>query len=201
MPMPVERVQTDDSDLVRRSKQGDTQAFADLVRRYQDRIFNTAFRMMGERQVAEDITQDVFLKVYAGLDGFQEKAAFSTWIYRITVNQCTSVGRKFTTRKRKQEVSLTAGLADGSDAPRDPDTRSDDPVASAESAEKVRVVQQAIDTLDPEFRQSLVLRDIEGLSYEDIAEIIERPVGTVRSRIHRARMELREKLRSYVEDA
>jgi RNA polymerase sigma-70 factor (ECF subfamily) len=195
----MERVQTDDTELVRRSRDGDHEAFTELVRRYQDRIFNTAYRFMGERQFAEDITQDVFLKVYHGLARFQEKAAFSTWIYRITLNQCTSVARKLSTRKRKQEVSLTPVSEQGDADPIDPSDRTHNPAEIAEAAERVRVVQEAIATLDVEFREALVLRDIEGFSYEEIADIIERPVGTVRSRIHRARLELREKLRKYVE--
>jgi RNA polymerase sigma-70 factor (ECF subfamily) len=196
--MPAEQVKTDDTELVKRAKANDSEAFAMLVDRYQSRVFNTAYRMMGERGAAEDITQEVFLKVYSGLPTFKEQAAFSTWIYRITVNQCTSEVRRLASRKRRQEVSLHPVAGNGSENPIEPPDTSGDPVRKTEESEKVEVVQRAIESLDPEFREALVLRDIEGFSYEEIAEIIQRPVGTVRSRIHRARTELREKLRKYV---
>ncbi len=196
--MPLERVKTEDAEILRRIREKDEYAFPALVHSYQDRVFNTVFRYTGDRHAAEDMTQEIFMKILGGLGTFQEKSALSTWIYKITVNHCASEARRLSTRKRKAEVSLTPVDSAGEDNPLDPGDFSGDPWKKAEDEERTGKIQAAISSLDPEFRESLVLRDVDGFSYEEIAEIIGKPVGTVRSRIHRARLELRDKLKKYM---
>lgn len=196
--MPLERLKTEDAEILRRIRDRAEDAFPVLVHAYQDRVFNTVFRCTGDRHAAEDMTQDIFMKILGGLAGFHGKSALSTWIYRITLNHCASEARRLSTRKRKAEVSLTGADASGEESAIDPGDSSGDPFRKAEDAEKARMIQAAISSLDPEFRESLVLRDVEGFSYEEIAEIIGKPVGTVRSRIHRARLTLRDSLKKYI---
>ncbi len=198
LTMPQDRPVCDEMDLVRRLKKSDRNAFVELVAMYQGRVFNTVFRYTGDRHIAEDLTQEVFVKILGALDAFQEKSALSTWIYRITLNHCASEARRLSTRKRKMEVTITPADPSGEEGQMDLGDSSSDPARNVEEAERSEIIQKAILTLDPEFREALVLRDVDGFSYEEIAEIIRKPVGTVRSRIHRARLELREKLKKYV---
>lgn len=190
----LEQVNIDDLELVTRAQEKSAEAFETLVLRYQDRVFNTAFRFTGDRSLAEDITQEVFLKVFGSLKKFLKKSSFSTWLYRITVNACTSHWRRQGAQKRGKEVPLPGGSEESGKAAFDPPSDVERPEEAMLRDERNRIVQEAILGLEEEFRVVVVLRDIEGFSYEDIAEIIERPVGTVRSRLHRARNELKEKL-------
>ena len=191
----LEQVRIDDLELVHRARDRDSDAFHTLVLRYQDRVFNTAFRLMGDRNTAEDIAQEVFFKAFDSLRKFKEKSSFSTWLYRITLNACSSSWRRAGALKRAGEVPLP-GQDPEADSPKwEPSDCASDPGEEALRKERNALLHKAIACLDEEFRVALVLRDIEGLSYEEIAEIIDHPVGTVRSRIHRARSELREKLK------
>ncbi|MCU0722374.1 MAG: sigma-70 family RNA polymerase sigma factor [Planctomycetes bacterium] len=191
----LEQVNLDDLELVHRARNRDPEAFQTLVYRYQDRVFNTAFRLMGDRSLAEDIAQEVFFKAYDSLRKFKEKSSFSTWLYRIALNTCTSAWRRAGAQKRAGEVALPAS-SDDAESPRwEPSAPDADPREAILRRERNALVQKAIRELEEEFRAALVLRDIEGLSYEEIAEIIQHPVGTVRSRIHRARSDLKEKLK------
>jgi RNA polymerase sigma-70 factor (ECF subfamily) len=142
------------------------------------------------------VAQEVFLKAFKALRKFKGKSSFSTWLYRITVNACTSEWRKASARKRGREYSLNTPNPDGESAGFDPPGGNDDPSASAEREERARAVHEAIQELEEEFRTVVVLRDIDGFSYEEIADIIDCPLGTVRSRLHRARSDLKEKLKN-----
>jgi RNA polymerase sigma-70 factor, ECF subfamily len=192
------QVNLDDLELVHRARSRDPEAFQTLVLRYQDRVFNTACRLMGDRSLAEDIAQEAFFKAFDSIRKFKEKSSFSTWLYRITLNVCASAWRRAGAQKRAGEVPLP-GQGDGAESSKwEPADTAPDPGEEIVRRERNHLIMKAIGELEEDFRVALVLRDIEGLSYEEISEIIERPVGTVRSRIHRARGDLKEKLKDVV---
>jgi RNA polymerase sigma-70 factor (ECF subfamily) len=195
----VQQVSSDDLQLIQRAQARDAEAFQTLVLRYQDRVYNTAFRLTGHRTQAEDLTQEVFLKAFKALGKFKGKSSFSTWLYRITVNACTSEWRRASAQKRGKEVPYPTAADDPAGPRWEPAGEDGDPRQAAERSERNQLVQKAIEDLEEDYRIVVVLRDIEGFSYEDIAEIIERPVGTVRSRLHRARQELKDKLKSILD--
>ncbi len=179
-------MKNDDAQLIRQSLQGDSAAFGRLVRKYQDRLFNTVVHVVGCREEAEDVVQEAFVQAFVKLETFQGHSAFYTWLYRIAFN--TAISRK---RRKKAEVSVEqsrelAGVepVDVGDAPSD----------RLEREEKVEQVQRALGALTEEHRSILVLREMEGCCYDTIAEILDVPIGTVRSRLHRARLQLRDQL-------
>lgn len=183
-----------DEPLVEACRSGHPQAFGELVRRYQDRLYPTLLRLTGSPEDAQDLLQDSFLRAYQKLDHFQGGSSFYTWLYRLSVNLALS-GR----RRRKGKVAVRWSDL-GPDGPGEPaDDASNAPTLPLEIAEREAIIQQALDTLSPEHRAVVVLKEFDGLRYEDVAEALEIPIGTVRSRLHRARLELREKLRSLVE--
>jgi len=186
-------VELDERSLVRRCKDQEPQAFDQVVLRYQERILNVLVRMTGDYQTACDLCQETFLKAYRAIRTFEERSALSTWLYRIATNLCLSHRR---TRRRRPELSLD-GLTDpdGEKPGYEVADSSMEPGATLEVKERREKVRRMIATLDPDFRAVVVLRDMEGLSYEEIADALGVPVGTVRSRLHRARLELKDKLK------
>lgn len=168
---------------------GHSAAFGELVLRYQDRLFNAVVRVLDNPDDALDVVQDSFVSAYHSLASFKGDAEFYTWLYRIAFNAAVSVRRR-----RRPFVSLNAGrhgdpgleLADGSEMVR--------PGAALERAEDEAALQHGLNRLSPEHRAVLVLKDMEGMKYEQIADALGVPIGTIRSRIHRARLELRELL-------
>lgn len=188
-----------DEALVARARGGDAAAFDALVVRHQDRVFNMALRLLNHREDALDVSQEIFLTVFKALHRFEGKARFSTWLYRVTVNRCRDELRRRGMVKHTRPQSL--------EARRDPDTerRADPPSADpappelAQARETGELVTAAIAGLPDEARETLVLRDVEGLRYEEIAEVLGIPVGTVRSRLNRARTLLRERLAPILE--
>jgi RNA polymerase sigma-70 factor (ECF subfamily) len=183
-----------DADLVARARGGDRGAFDELVLRHEDRVFNMAFRMLGNADDALDLAQEVFLSAYRALGSFEGKALFSTWLYRVTVNRCRDEMRRRATVKHTRPLPLSAAR-DGDDPAGDPPARAASPADAAAVRESHALVAAAVAALPDDAREALVLRDVEGLSYEEIAEILGVPVGTVRSRLHRARAIVRERLR------
>jgi RNA polymerase sigma-70 factor (ECF subfamily) len=190
----------EEADWVLRTQNGECAAFGRLVERYQDRVFNTCLRIIGDRAAAEDLTQEAFMKAYASISGFDGRASFYTWLYRIAVNLCLSARRKPT----RAPYSLDSGRAA-------PDGNEDcgeerhaalgpSPLEAASQQEQHRLVLDALAELDDEHRTVVVLRDIESLDYAQIAEILKVPPGTVKSRLHRARLALRERLRPMLGD-
>src|SRR5262249_9048014 len=168
---------------------GRTEAFAPLVRRYQDRLYNAIYRLVDNAEDAQDVVQEAFLNAYQALDSFKGDSLFFTWLYRIAFNAAVSL-------RRRQKVMLRLDVgsdAPGSNEPHDPSAVSQ-PGHSVEQAEAERRVQDALNRLSPEHRAVLVLKEIDGQKYEAIAEILDVPIGTVRSRLHRARLELRQLL-------
>jgi RNA polymerase sigma-70 factor (ECF subfamily) len=181
-------VNPDDSQLIALSVRGDRAAFGVLVGRYQDRLYHTAFRLIGNAEDARDVVQDSFLNAYQSLHQFKGDSRFFTWLYRIAVNAAISV-------KRKHRTLLSVDMPGGMTLSERPDeSDGHQPGASLERAEDERMLQAALDALTPEHRAVLVLKEIEGQKYEIIAEVLGVPIGTVRSRLHRARLELRDRL-------
>ncbi len=184
-----ETVNPDDHQLIADCLQGRTAAFGELVRRYQDRLYNCVYRLVDNAEDAQDVVQDAFLNAYQSLDRFKGDSQFFTWLYRIAFNASISL-------KRKQRVALTLKTGRAGTGANEPLDASDSsrPEYSLEKAEQERRVQQALNRLSPEHRTVLILKDMEGQKYETMALVLQVPVGTIRSRLHRARMELRELL-------
>jgi RNA polymerase sigma-70 factor (ECF subfamily) len=189
--------QMDDLRCVADTRKGRTEAFGEIVRRHQDRLFNTIYRLMGDYQEAKDLTQQAFLKAYMSLERFRGSSSFYTWLYRIGVNVALDARKK---RARSPDLigdSLAAGADD--DGRGGPSSAADDPAESALSREREAAVTKAIASLDELHRGVLVLRDIEGMDYDEIADVLSCPRGTVKSRLHRARLVLREKLKDLMQ--
>ena len=178
-----------DEELIEACLSGRTEAFNQLVLRYQDRLFNALVRSVGSAEDARDAAQDAFVHAYQKLGTFRGNSAFYSWLFRIAMNAAISRRR---TRGQGAVSRDGSGLEDVLD-PVDP--RSDNrPSHRMEMTEQQSQVHEALNSLPEEYRTVLVLKEIEGLKYEEIAEVVDCPVGTVRSRIHRARAELRGKL-------
>jgi len=190
----------DDAALVERCRQGDMQAFGSLVAKYQDRIYNTVLRICGHPSDAEEIAQEAFLKALERIGQFRGHSRFYTWLFRIASNLAMS-HRRHSGRLRFQSLG---GADDGDGTLGDALTaavasrRNPGPETVAMAAETNRKVAEALEELDDEFRLVIVLRDIEDMDYSQISEVLEVPVGTVKSRLHRARWVLKEKLADLV---
>ena len=189
----------DDRELVLRFLAGENGAFDPLVLRHQDRVMNICYRILGDYEEARDCAQETFIKVYRSLKSFKGESAFSTWLYRIAVNTCKNRLSSSAYRRRKKMLPLGAA-GNGRDDPRrvDPPNGSPTPPERAENREVERLVQTAIDGLDADHKTVVVLRDIEGLSYEEVSRVTGFPVGTVKSKLARAREKLKSKLRGKV---
>ncbi len=184
----------EDAQLIDEALTGNKDAFGQLVLKYQDRLFNTVVHVVGCRSAAEDVVQEAFVQAFVKLETFQRASAFYTWLYRIAVNLAISHRRR-----RRPELSVEAQRESGSHS--EPLDTCDGPTDSAERKERMAQVHQALDCLNDEHRAILVLRELEGLCYERIAEILDLPVGTVRSRLHRARIHLRDRLKQVLGSA
>lgn len=182
--------QRSDADLVACARQGEAAAFGVLVRRYQDRVFNTCYRLCHNYADALDLTQSAFLRALEALPRFEERASFYTWLFRIAVNLATSQ-RRSERRRERRDLGRGAGRPGAAEwvTPSE-----DDPGRRAAESEALANLEEALGRLEEEYRVPVVLKDIEEMDYATIAEILEVPVGTVKSRIHRGRMRLRELL-------
>lgn len=180
-----------DMDLVGRACAGETDAFAELVGRYQDYIYSAVAHMVGIPSDAEDIAQEVFLKAFRGLKGFRQEAEFSTWLYGIMLNCVRTHWRR--RARRRDTVSLDAGHGESGN-PHEPASNSDGPAEESVRAETIVLVREAIGTLDRQLREVIVMRDIQGLSYGQLAQALGLPLGTVKSRLFRARCVLKDKI-------
>jgi len=182
-------VSADDQGLIDRSRAGDTAAFGALVVRHQDRLYGTLTQLLGSSQDAFDVAQEAFVLAWQNLSAYRGDAAFSSWLFRIAYNAAISF-------RRRERHSRSAAHLDPDGAGIEPADRrpASDPTLGVVMDERRQIVQQALSRLADDYRTVLVLKELEGLSYEEIAAIVGCPVGTVRSRIHRARQELREVL-------
>lgn len=178
----------DDPALLARLRAGDARAFEELVRAYQHRVFGVAVRMLGNRAEAEDLAQEVFLRVHRSIADFRGEAKLSTWLYAIASRLCLNrlaSGERHRIREGEETLmrlpSADAGAAE-----------------TLERGERDAALSQAIASLPDERRIVVVLRDVEGLSYEEIARALDLEPGTVRSRLHRARLDLKDKLERFL---
>ena len=175
--------------LLEKAKSGDIAAFEQLVESYQKKIFNIALRMLGNYDDAGDLTQEVLIRIYRSIRSFKEQSSFSTWIYRITTNVCLDEIRK---RKNRKVVSLDEEIKlDDGDMKRQIESGGPTPEESAETEDLKKIVNDAIEKLNEEHRVVIVLRDIQGLTYEEISDVLKLPEGTVKTRINRARQALK----------
>lgn len=186
-----------DEDLVAKSKKGDIKAFEELVCRYERKIYTIAYRMMGNYDDANDLAQEAFLRAFQAIGGFRQESSFFTWLSRIVTNACRDELRK---RYRKPVESLDKEICLGDlEIKKQIPSSEPGPDEIYEKMELQQELQEIIVTLSPEFRCALVLRDIQGFTYEEIAEELECSLGTVKSRINRARNYVKEKLLSQQE--
>lgn len=177
-----------DAECVKRVQRGDTDSFEILVRRHQKAIFNLVYRLLGDYDEAAEIAQEVFLSAFKSIHQFRGEANFSTWLYRIGLNHA-STRRKSLRSAQQRHIPL-----DGTEVIAD---CSVDPAKDAEHKEIQNRVQQALDSLDPEDARIILLRDLQDVTYEDVSEMLDIPIGTVKSRLHRARQALRARLAPY----
>ena len=188
-----------DHRLLEATREGDEAAFAELVRRYRNQITNYVYRMTNDYELAVDLAQETFMRVYAAADRYQSSFAFSTYIYRIATNLAISELRR---RKRRRLVSLSTFFQPRESGEESCELEMPDagPLQDVTLVEDERrgAVSRAIATLPEKYRAPLVLRDVEGRSYDEIATILEMSEGTVKSRINRARSFLRDKLQAYL---
>ncbi len=175
--------ETDEDLVVEFVRTGSRGAFAEIYGRYKDKVFNTAYRIVGDYEGARDVAHDVFVKVYVEARGFRFRSSFSSWIYRIAINRSLDESRR--NKRRRSHTSMDAM---GEELPSH--SRRDQPDSVAIEREMERELLQALDMLSPKLRTVIALRYFEALSYDNIAEIIERPVGTVKSRLRRAHRKL-----------
>ena len=182
----------DEAVLVEQSRQGDAEAYGQLVRRYQNKIFRLAQHITQNREDAEDVLQETFLKAYEHLDQFQGNSKFYTWVVRIAVNQALMKLRR---RKNDKSVSLDETIDTGEDTiVREIAAWDEDPEKRLSREEMGEILDTAIQSLEAPYRSVFVLRDIEELSTEETAEALDLSVPAVKSRLLRARLQLREKL-------
>jgi RNA polymerase sigma-70 factor, ECF subfamily len=179
----------DDCLLIQRFLAGEETAFDLLVRRHYQRIDRLAQLVVANPMAAEDIAQEAFLRAYRALPRFRGEASFYSWLYRITLNLCLNYLR------RQPRVSSVEA-----DVPPSPTDAAADPAALLEDRERQRLIRGAIDALPPHYRVTVVLRELEGLSYQEIADLLSIPVGTVKSRLNFGKRLLKEKLRTLLDE-
>jgi RNA polymerase sigma-70 factor, ECF subfamily len=182
----------DDAQYISQTLSGNRAAFGELVRKYQARLLNALFHVIGNREEAEDVAQEALMQALLKLDSFRQQSTFYTWLYRIAFN--TWVTRR---RRGRHEVSMDQIRERTGEEPLDAGAAPSERVIRDEQARQVWVAMHA---LQDEHRAILVLREIEGCRYETIAEILDLPVGTVRSRLHRARLQLRDQLQGVLQE-
>ena len=177
-----------DAECVRQLQHGQTDAFETLVRRHEKTIFNLVYRMLGDYDEAAETSQEVFFSAYRAIGQFRGESNFSTWLYRIALNHATTRRKNLNTRKQRNvSLEMTEPVSDPQPGP-------------AESMEKQEIrehVQRALNNLTSDDATVILLRDLQDVSYEEVAQLLEIPVGTVKSRLHRARQALKSELASY----
>lgn len=181
-----------ETELIKRCQQGDADAFDELVEKYQSQIINIAYGMLSNTEDAYDAAQEVFVKIYKSIGSFKGKSSLSTWIYRIVSNVCNDMLRK----RQRSAAAVSINSVRDNDDDKDLELVDDAPTPEEllELGEAQRTLRLAISELSAEYREILTLSDIEQLRYEEIADILKCPVGTVKSRLNRARNALKKKL-------
>jgi len=176
----------DDQDLARKAANGDREAFEELVLTYEKKVFNIAYRMSGSYDDASELAQEAFIKVFKSINSFRADSEFGTWIYRITVNVCLDYIRK----RKKQTQMIVEDLGEDDYILHNTPSREMSPGEYAEARETAREINHALEELKDEQKAMIVLRDIEGFTYNEIANMLQISEGTVKSRINRARLAL-----------
>lgn len=181
----------EESEILRQAASGKTEAFEELVRQYEKPVYNLALRMVRNPEDAQDLAQEAFLRAWRGLGQFQFESAFSTWLYRLTSNVCIDF-----LRRQKKQVQSSLTVCDEEEQARELSVPDPAPLPEerAIANEQRALVRQAMDQLETEHRQILTLRVIQGLSYQEIGQILELKEGTVKSRLARAREKIRQQL-------
>jgi RNA polymerase sigma-70 factor, ECF subfamily len=177
-----------DAECVRRVQRGETDAFETLVRRHEKTIFNLVYRMLGDTEEAAEVSQEVFLSAFRATGQFRGDANFSTWLYRIAINHASTRRKTLNSRQRKVVPIESA------DSLHDPEPGPPEILERQEIREKV---QFALNQLEPDDAAVILLRDLQDVSYSEVAHVLQIPVGTVKSRLHRARQALKSRLKSY----
>ncbi len=184
-----------DEELIERFQQGDIHAFEQIVKRYKDPLLNFIYRFVGNQEQAEDLLQETFLRVYRNRHAYRRVAKFSTWIYTIAGNLARTELRK---RKRRRLLSISdLGVEEDKDYEVSDDEFN--PEQHVDSLLHDEVIQREINKLSPKFREVIILRDIQEFSYEEISKILRIPIGTVKSRVNRARLRLQSQLKKYLD--
>ena len=186
----LERKKITDETLIARFQKGDIQAYDTLVRRYKDQLLNYVYRFVGNRNDAEDLVQETFLRVYKNKHYYKEIAKFSTWVYTIAGNLAKTELRR---RKRRKIFSVSNFVNEERDFDI-PDT-DNDPESAVDGSLKDDIIQKAIEKLPAKFKEVILLRDVQGFAYEEISQILNIPLGTVKSRVNRGRLKLQEDLK------
>jgi RNA polymerase sigma-70 factor (ECF subfamily) len=184
-----------DEELVQRAQRDDERAFGELVTRYETKVYSLALKMLRNPEDAEDVLQDPFLRAYRGIKAFQGHSTFSTWIYRITANSALMRLRK------KQLPTVSIEDADEREAPINIADWAPGPVERLMTEETRVAMEDAIEALPPEFRQVFILRDVEELSNAEVAEVLDLSVAAVKSRLHRARLKVRNRLAQHFNES
>lgn len=178
----------DEKTMVALAKAGDHRAFEEIVRLYEKKLYAIAYRYTGSEQDALDVCQETFIRVYRFIGGFQENSGFSTWIYRVCTNACKDSVQR---RQRRGESSLDLRDEEGEEFELPLEDNRYNPEQVLEQSELRRDLQAGIDALAPHHKEIVVLRDVEGMSYEQISEVLGLEIGTVKSRLNRGREQLR----------
>ena len=188
----------DDAGLIKAFQTGDRAAFDKLVLLHKDRVFSLCYRFLGDYQEAEDSAQDVFVKVFRSLGRFRFESSFSTWLYRVAVNTCKNRVKSLEYRYLKKSIRLDNSEIPGKSGQSMEGEGGITPMAELEKKERMVLIRKAIDSLPPEQKAVVILRDVEGLSYGEIADITGHKLGTVKSRLARARFGLKKILESII---
>jgi RNA polymerase sigma-70 factor (ECF subfamily) len=186
----LERKKITDETLIAKFQKGDIQAYDTLVRRYKDQLLNYVYRFVGNRNDAEDLVQETFLRVYKNKHYYKEIAKFSTWVYTIAGNLAKTELRR---RKRRKIFSVSNFVNEERDFDI-PDT-DNNPESAVDGFLKDDIIQKAIEKLPAKFKEVILLRDVQGFAYEEISQILSIPLGTVKSRVNRGRLKLQEDLK------
>ncbi len=195
----VIRAPISDLSLVERCRVNDEAAFNEVVARYKIKVYNYIYRMTGSYDDAEDLTQEVFIRMYTSIDSFRSQSSLNTWLFRIAGNLCIDRFRR--QKNRTPAYSLDEPLTSGDgeqEATRDLPDLTYEPHRLLENVEMADQIQKALTQLPEKLRATILLHDVEGLPYEEIAQIVGCPLGTVKSRLFNARVQLRQKLSGYL---
>ncbi len=193
-PLRKSETQISDEDLIEKFQRGDIYAYELIVKRYKDQLLNFVYRFLGNHEEAEDVVQETFLRVYRNRHAYQRVAKFSTWIYTIAGNLARTELRR---RNRRRIFSLSSMGVEDKEYEISDDMLS--PERHTNTVLSEEIIQKEINKLSPKFREVIILRDIQELSYEEISKIIRVPIGTVKSRVNRARLRLQSRLKHLFE--